>query len=288
MAGKKPGPPEQLDLFGGREARLASTRSPPPEPKTAKVQLASSPRDERGAVTSMSDDDLIGTLTSMPKQLKLAAMAEIGRRRITGAVPTLARVCRLFMGHGTDVIVPEQIAAIEALTAVGSRESALSLTELIDEQVIIGPNLLNALVAAADLGSVLAHDVMASLLHSDDTAIRVAACRLVRGRREEMAQVRLMLVDRSPEVRLAAACCLGSLGHEDVRPTLLAAADRSPSLEVIEGLAGVIDAETVVRLGRIARLAPEWREAILSVLDDCDLPSAAKVAAGLRVDEHNA
>lgn len=93
-----------------------------------------------------------------------------------------------------------------------------------------------------------------------------------------------MLVDRSPQVRLAAACRLGALGHEDVRPALLAAADECPTLEVIEGLAGVIDPDTVVRLGRVARLAPEWREAILEVLEDCDLPSAAKVASGLRVD----
>jgi len=187
------------------------------------------------------------------------------------------------MGYGAEEIIPEQIAAVEAIAAIGGHGAAPALAEIIDEQVIVGPGLVNALVIAARLGARLAHDVVLSLLRSDDATVRVVSCRLVRGRPEEVAQARLMLVDRSPQVQLAAACCLGSLGYEDARPALLAAVELSPTLEVIEGLAGVLDADTVVRLGRVARLAPEWREAIREVLEDCELPSAAKVAAGLRV-----
>ena len=291
MPGKKQSPPQQLELFGklqteGKSPRKASARPPVPASTAHRIQATKPTSAQREAVSSIPDEALMEAVSGNPKRLRLAAIEEVGRRRIAGAVPALALVCRQLMGHGADEIVPEQIAAVEALAAIGGRGSAAAMAELIDEQVIVGPGLLDALVAAAGLGSVLAQDVMPSLLRSDDADIRAAACRLVRGRPGEVAQVRLMLDDRSPQVRLAAACCLGSLGHEDVRPALLAAADSSPTHEVIEGLAGVIDADTVVRLGRIARLAPEWREAIVEVLEDCDLPTAAKVAAGLRVVEH--
>ena len=113
--------------------------------------------------------------------------------------------------------------------------------------MIIGPGLVIARDAAARLGSRLSHEVLLSLLRSDDTVVRTASCRLVRGRPEEVAQLRLTLAERSPQVRLAAACRLGSLGHEEARPALLAAAALSPTLEVIEGLAGVIDADEQVR-----------------------------------------
>ena len=291
MPGKKPRPPQQLDLFAkeqtrGKPPRLASPRPPPPAAPQSTTEDSIATDAERAAVASMTDATLIVSINAEPLGLRLVAIEEIGRRRSVEAVPALARGCRLFMGLSDAEIVPEQIAAIEALAAIGGREAALALAEIIDEQVMVGPGLLNALVAAARLGSVLAHEAMISLFRSDDDAIRAAACRLVRGRPGEVAQIRLMLTDRSPRVRLAAACCLGGLGHQDVRPALLAAADLSPTLEVIEGLAGVIDSDTVVRLGRVARLAPEWREAILAVLDDCDLPSATKIAAGLRVDGH--
>ncbi len=286
MPGKKPRPPQQLDLFGAPPTRGKPPRLTPPPPPVPESPLEESgPSDaEREVVSSQTDDALLETIGSGPMQLRLAAISEIGRRGSANAIPALASVCRRFMGYGDEQIIPEQIAAVEAIAAIGGRGAAPALAEIIDEQVIVGPGLVNALVIAARLGARLAHDVVLSLLRSDDVTVRTVSCRLVHGRPEEVAQARLLLVDRSPQVQLAAACCLGSLGYEDARPALLAAVELSPTLEVIEGLAGVIDTDTVVRLGRIARQAPEWREAILEVLENCELPSAARVAAGLRVE----
>ena len=284
MPGKKPRPPQQLDLFGETPTRAKPPRlapTPPPAPESP-VRESGPTAAEREVVSSLTDAALLETVGSGSMRLRLAAIEEVGRRRSAGAIPALARVCRLFMGYGADEMIPEQIAAVEVIAAIGGHCAAPAIAEIIDEQVIVGPGLVQALDAAAQLGSRLAHDVLLSLLRSDDAAVRAASCRLVRGRPEEVAQLRLMLADRSPLARLAAACRLGSLGHEEARPALLAAAALSPTLEVIEGLAGVIDADTVVSLGRVARLAPEWRGAILEVLEDCELPSAAKVAAGLR------
>jgi hypothetical protein len=81
--------------------------------------------------------------------------AEAGRRRLAAAVPSLETLCRRFSGFGIDRMVPEQAAALEALSAIGGREAARAVSRLIVRAVVQGPTLNLAVSTAARIGSAL-------------------------------------------------------------------------------------------------------------------------------------
>ena len=128
MAAKKPRPPQQLDLFSetptpGKPPRRVSPHPPAPE---SALQESGPTAAEREVITSLTDDALLETVGSGPMRLRLAAIKEVGRRRSAGAIPPLARVCRLFMGFGAEEMIPEKIAAVEAFAAIGGHGAALA------------------------------------------------------------------------------------------------------------------------------------------------------------------
>ena len=57
---------------------------------------------------------------------------------------------------------------------------------------------------------------------------------------------------------------------------------REPSAELIDAVAPIADEKVIITLGRIARVTPSLRQAVLDALEQIGSPRAAMVAEGLR------
>lgn len=208
--------------------------------------------------------------------------AEAGRRRLAGAIPALAALCRHFAGFGADRIVPEQAAALCALSAIGGREAGQVVSGMIARAIVQGPTLAVAVAAAARLNALLPPRILASLLQHADPGIRAAACRCARRSPEDMALLIGLLDDRDRTVADSAACALGRLGRSDARPVLKQLLREAPSRDVIESVAAIADEECMVLLGRLARTAPALADAAIDALETIDHPRASVIAAAVR------
>ncbi len=80
-----------------------------------------------------------------------ALAEEAGRRRLVAAVPALEALCRRFKGFGLLHTVPEQIAALQGLVAIGGAEAAATVLRFVIDGVVLGPGLSAAIAAAATL-----------------------------------------------------------------------------------------------------------------------------------------
>jgi hypothetical protein len=199
------------------------------------------------------------------------------------AVPVLDGLCRRFAGFGRERLVPEQVAALEALEAIGTREAAGVVQRLIFRQAVQGPTLRVALAAAARLGVTLGPTSLLDLLGHDDPVVRAGACRCVRTTSAAPVQAALLelLSDLREEVTAAAACALGRLGRPEARFSLERLLDTAPSSEVVEALAAIADEDALVLLGRSAREHPELVPVVLAALEDSDLAIAARIRRSL-------
>jgi HEAT repeat protein len=125
------------------------------------------------------------------------------------------------------------------------------------------------------------------LLHHDDPQIRADACRFAQPSPEIVAQLRDLLDDLHRAVRMAAACALGLMGCNEVRPLLIRYLREEPSAELIDAVAPIADEECVILLGRVARTVPDLSQAALDALDSIDHPRAPRIAAELAVSSNN-
>jgi HEAT repeat protein len=121
------------------------------------------------------------------------------------------------------------------------------------------------------------------LLRHDDPQIRADACRFAQPSADMVAQLRELLDDLQRPVRMAAACALGLIGRNEVRPFLARYLREEPSAELIDAVAPVADEECIILLGRIARMMPDLSQAALDALDSIDHPRASRIAAELGV-----
>ena len=71
--------------------------------------------------------------------------AEAGRRHLVRAIPALGALCRRFKGFGLHHPVPEQVAVLTALAAIGGREAASAVAHIITDDVVQGPGLARAI-----------------------------------------------------------------------------------------------------------------------------------------------
>src|ERR1700721_566598 len=108
--------PAQLDLFGDRS---------PIDGHADETGV------QRLAPESLSDAALIAALPDAGLADACALAAEAGRRRLSGAVKALVALCSRFVGFGAGRRVPEQVAALEALAAIGGAEASRSVGEMI-------------------------------------------------------------------------------------------------------------------------------------------------------------
>jgi hypothetical protein len=260
----------QLDLF----RHVPAPAEPPPSGEVAR----SAP-----APDTMEDDELLAALLHATITDSRALAAEVGRRRMTAAVPALEALCGRFAGFGADRIVPEQAAAIDALAQIAGADAAQALARLIARRTVQGPCLQRAVSAAARLGAKLPAGSVMGLLRNDDPAIRADACRFAQASPVVVAQLRDLLDDLQRPVRMAAACTLGLMGRNEVRPLLARYLREEPSAQLIDAVAPIADEECVILLGRIARTMPDLAAAALDALEAIEHPRALRMAAEIRV-----
>jgi hypothetical protein len=261
---------EQFDLFD--EVASPAPTAPPTAPRTVDV-------------AALDDDGLLDGLADLPMTQCLERVREIGRRKLRAACAPLEELCRRHAGFGRTRIVPEQAAAIEAMTAIGGGEAAAAVGRLIGQQIIEGPGLNLAFSAAVLLRSPLREDVVRKHLRHDDPAIRRAAARCVRAGPQLAPILVELLDDLHGDVQIAAACALGRLGGSEARPTLKRCLREDPTLEAINASAGIVDHEIIVLLRRVAVSRPELCAAIMDALESTDDPTADKVLAELRTSQ---
>ena len=207
--------------------------------------------------------------------------AEAGRRRLAGAIPALAALCRRLAGLGADRIVPEQAAALRALAEIGGPEAGQVVSEMISRAIVQGPTLAVAVDAAARVHAPLPPNVLGLLLQHADPGIRAAACRCARRSPEIMALLIGLLGDRDRTVARSAACALGRLGRSDARPALKQLLREAPSRDVVEAISAIADEECMVLLGRLARTMPDLADAAIDALESIDHPRAGAIAAAV-------
>ena len=176
----------------------------------------------------------------------------------------LVALCNRFAGFGADCRVPEQIAALEALCAIGGPEAAQSIRQMIVKGIVQGPNLAAAVIAAARLGVNSKSNVALPLLRHADPSVRAAACACVRAGGDIVATLIELLTDLNGEVATAAACALGSMGRVEALGLLKRCLIEKPSPRMIEALAGVSDEEAIVFLARLGRKRPELAKCVLA------------------------
>jgi hypothetical protein len=261
----------QLDLFATAPPRGDAQ----PDPSAARQPFP--------ALETQTDDAVIASLAEVGLRNCAALAAEAGRRKLAAAVPALTRLCRRFAGWGTAALVPEQVAALHALTQIGGRSAATAVADGIVRGEFIGATLGVAVAAAAALGAVLPEAVVLRLLRHDDPRLRADACRCVRPSPAMMEMLDELLGDLHPEVQVAAACALGMLGRAEARPILARLLQDEPTPEIVAAFAIVADHDGLVQLQRLARCVPALAEAVVDALDACDHPRAAAVSATLQV-----
>jgi hypothetical protein len=179
-------------------------------------------------------------------------------------------------------VVREQAASLQAIAAIGGKEARLAVARLLVERVVQSPTLAIALRAAARLGVSLPPPCLAELLRNARPEVRAAACRCIRLAPTHSELLVELLGDLHPEVATSAAIALGRTGRIEGLPMLTALLLREPSAELIDAVAPIADVKVIITLGRIARVTPLLRQAVLDALEQIGSPRAAMVAEGLR------
>jgi HEAT repeat protein len=191
-------------------------------------------------------------------------------------------LCNRFVGYGIDVGVPEQAAALEALSAIGGPEASRAVVQLIAKRIVQGPTLAVAITAASQLGVIFPTDVALALLRDSNPSVRAPACACVRAGYEVVATLIAMLDDLDDEVSTAAACALGRLGRAEARIRLKRCISERPSSRVVEAMAGVADDDAIVLLTRLGRARADLAVPIISALEEIDNRRAASAASALK------
>ena len=232
--------------------------------------------------SEIDDEELIAAIPGSSLGDSCILAAEAGRRRLSAAVPALAILCRRFAGFGTRRAVPEQVVAFEGLAAIGSRDAAHAVSEMIERAVVQGPTLQIAVSAAARLGSLLSPDALRRLLRHAEPAIRAEACRCARPLPELISILIDLLDDLDRTVVTSAALALGRMGKIEARPILKSLLEDDPSEDVIDAVASIADEECLVLLGRIARSSSALADAALNGLESVDDHRAFTIAGAIR------
>ena len=230
----------------------------------------------------IDDEKLIAAIPESSLADSHSLAAEAGRRRLAGAVPALATLCRRFAGFGTRRIVSEQAAAIEGLATIGGRDAAHAVSEMIERAVVQGPTLQIAVSAAARLGSPLSPDALRRLLRHAEPGIRADACRCACPLPELILILIDLLDDLDRRVATSAASALGRMGRVEARRILKSLLRDAPSEDVIDAVSSIADEECAVLLGRIARSRSALADAALISLENIDHPRAVAIAAAIR------
>jgi hypothetical protein len=257
----------QLDLFSA------------PVPRPDGQAAAGRP----GPPADRLDDTALVAAIAQATQADCRGLAEeAGRRRLVAAVSSLEALCRRFKGFGLSHAVPEQVAALRGLAAIGGLAARAAVTRLIEQKSVQGPGLAIAIHAAASLGCRLLPETVLLLLRDPDPSIRAASAACAPPQPSVIAMLADQLHDLNADVMLAAAMALGRMGQSVARPALLRLLREAPSADLIDAVAAIADETCIVTLRRIASARPELAACVLAALDDIDDPRATAVAAAMR------
>jgi hypothetical protein len=260
----------QLDLFTGSEAPSAGRPTFPLRPGPADP-------------ASLDDTALLAAIPASNLSNGPSLAREAGRRRLAVAIPVLQDYCRRFAGFGTAHPLPEQVAALEALGAIGGPVAAATVVTIIIHQWVQGPTLPTAVAVAARLAAPLPAASVLSFLRHPDPTVRADACHLACGGSEIVATLLDLMGDLHDGVCMAAACALARLCRSEARPLLKRALNKAPTVRVIEAIAVIADEECIVLLGRIALGASsDLAGAARDALDTIEHPLAARLLERLR------
>jgi len=227
-------------------------------------------------------DDLIAAIPDATLGEASSMAAEAGKRRLSAAVPVLTWLCNRFVGYGAGVVVPEQIAALNALGAIGGQEATHAVSKLIAKKVVQGPTLIAALTVASQLDVVLPSDVSLKLLRDPSSLVRAAACGCVRPGHEVITMLVSMINDPDDEVAIASACALGRMGRIEGLRHLKRHLLEKPSRRIVEALVRVADEEAIVFLARTGRARRELTDSVITALEEIESPRALDVAGALK------
>src|SRR5664279_3169928 len=187
-------PDRQLNLFGvGGVSAPASVATRPPV-----------------VASELDDPALIAAIPCARVNDYRALIDEAVKRQPAGIIPALEDLCRRFKGFGLERPVPEQIAAVQAIAAIGGREAGQTISRILADQVVQGPGIAAALHEAARLGCVLPDSMVLDFLRHPVPDIRADAAACAHRHRQDIAAVLVdLLGDLNRAVATAAACALG-------------------------------------------------------------------------------
>ena len=258
----------QLDLFSA------------PAPRT-KPELRVSDRIPCVDASVLTDEAVVAAIPHASIAESVLLAGEAGRRRLAAAVPALEKLCQQLTGFGNDSLVPEQVAALEALSMIGGSEAAQAVVRILARGAVRGPNLAIAVETAVHLKAKLPPDIALQLLRDDNPLVRANACRCARFHSATLPVLIDLLNDLHAQVGIAAACALGRMGRLEARPILIRLLQEAPNAEMIDATPAVADEECCVLLGRIARDRPPLASLALDALNAIENPRAERIIAGI-------
>jgi len=250
----------QLDLFAWRErdGNSAETVAHGGRPRDALEPNRTEPED----VAAMTPEALLSALEARfddptgDNRGLVPLIREVERRREATAGPFLVRVCRRHAGFDRSRVVPEVVAALNALTAVGVADAAPAILRLAEQGAFGHASVAAALRYFALVRYWPAAVLLRPYLNHDESEVREAACTLaaVIGTRSNIERLLELCNDTRAEVIDAAVIALGNLGHRPVKKVLesrLQSATIDEIPKIVDALVPVSDEETAISLGRL-------------------------------------
>ena len=281
-------PAEPRSAAPGETARVLRTQEPAGNSEPWQLDLFDQPVGNinvaPGALQSsidpaaMSDEDLLLGLARASLGSVEPIAREILRRRPEGWTDAAAALWERFLGFGTNVPMPEQVAVLGLVRQTAAAPLLIQLLRRAPMADCLDPHLLPA--AAACGVSLPQATVLRALAHAQPD-IRSAAVRVAPASRIPVDRLHLLLADPVREVRRTAATLIAEAGDVVAREPLVLEMRLQPDRRGLEALISVANEDVVIRLGQIARQHHAWRGTVIEVLHMIDDPKAAIVAAGL-------
>jgi hypothetical protein len=257
--------PEQGDLF---EERGTWRETEVPQQDTGDENLE-----------SLSDKDLVektakATLSNV--DLLCAQIVERGLGHI--AVPGLVTLWNRFKGFGIAAPLPEQLLALETLSAIGDDATKKEISKILAAHDLPDSLLPFVLLAAAKVGLNLPQKQILPWLEHDAPIVRAQAFALIQSSNPQPSTLEIGFSDPDSSVRRAALTAAGNLGHVSARAGLLAEFRKNPTSQTIEALLSIADDDIIVEIGRYALANPPHQTLIADELEALDTSKAKMLA----------
>jgi len=284
-------PAEPRSAAPGKTARERRLPEPARNSDPGQLDLFDQPVGDMNAATgalqpaidpaAVSDEDLLLGFARASLGSVEPLAREILRRRPEGWTAAAAALWERFLGFGTNVPMPEQVAVLDLVRRTAAAPLLLQLLRRTPMADCLDPYLLPA---AATCGVSLPQATVLRGLAHPQSDIRTAAVRGAPASRIPVDRLHPLLSDPVRDVRRTAATVIAEAGDAVAREPLLLEMRLQPDRRGLEALSSVANEDVVIRLGQIARQHQAWRGIIIDVLQMIDDQKAETVAAGLEKD----